>query len=87
MNRLAGIEVTPSKFKLLMLFLLDNTMMFTMGGPNGIEPELFTLGGVPYNVKYIHNKHRKFMKITLMKEFCAQPLRLVWLNVCTKNRT
>ena len=26
-------------------------------------------------------------KITLTKEFCAQPLRLVWLIVCTKNRT
>ena len=23
--------------------------------------------------------------ITLMKEFCAQPLRLVWLIVCRKN--
>ena len=28
-----------------------------------------------------------FLKITLTKQFCAQPLRLVWLIVCTKNRT
>ena len=26
-------------------------------------------------------------EITLTKELCAQPLRLVWLIVCTKNRT
>ena len=25
-------------------------------------------------------------KNTLTKEFCAQPLRQVWLSVCTKNR-
>ena len=31
--------------------------------------------------------HRYIDSITLRKEFCAQPLRLVWLIVCTKNRT
>ena len=29
----------------------------------------------------------KNYKITLTKEFCAQPLRLVWIIVCTKDRT
>ena len=27
------------------------------------------------------------LEITLTKEFCAQPLRLILLSVCTKNRT
>ena len=38
------------------------------------------------NIEKLQKKKIK-IKITLTKEFCAQPLRLVYLSVCTKNRT
>ena len=54
----------------------------------GLSTELFRQSNLKLFLKLqVYVSLKMTLVITLTKEFCAQPLRIVWLIVCTKDRT